>query len=60
MTRDESLEGAIDAVTALMRVCAEYEDIHTAEIAVRCQRALVAQRSPQRVAQMEREQGLAA
>lgn len=60
MSRDETLEAAIAAVTALMRVCAEYEDIHTAQAAMRCQRALIAQRSAQQVAEMERRRGLAA
>ena len=60
MTRDESLEAAIGAVTALMRVCAEYEDLHTAQMAMRCQKALIGQRTPQQVAQMEAARGLAA
>ena len=60
MNRDQTLEVAIAAVTALMRVCAEYHDMRTAQAAMECQRALVAQRSAAQIARMEQIKGLAA
>lgn len=60
MTRDDSLEVAIAAVTALMRVCAEYHDLHCAKVAVECQRTLIGLRSPSQIDQMEQRKGLAA
>lgn len=44
MTRDEALEAAILACTDLMRICAEYFDMETAEIAAEGRRKLIAMR----------------
>lgn len=60
MNRDQTLEAAIEAVTALMRVCADYHDMRTARIAMECQRALVAERSRRQIVHMEHDKGLRA
>ena len=44
MTRDDALEHAIDAITRLMTICAEYSDMETAQVAADAQRKLVARR----------------
>ena len=44
MTRDDALERAIDAITRLMTICAEYSDMETAQVAADAQRKLVARR----------------
>lgn len=58
MTRDEALESAISAVTQLMRVCGEYNDLGTASVAASAQRDLIRCRSQQQVVAMERYQGI--
>lgn len=58
MTKDEALEAAILACTDLMRICAEYQDMQTADIAAYAQRALCNRRSHMQVARMEERLGL--
>lgn len=58
MTRDDALEHAIDAITRLMTICAEYSDMETAQVAADAQRKLVARRGAAVVSRMERERGL--
>jgi hypothetical protein len=58
MTRDEALEQAIAACTALMSVSREYYDIQTAAAAMHAQRLLLARRSPEQIARMEAAAGL--
>ena len=58
MTRDDALERAIDAITRLMSICAEYSDMETAQVAADAQRKLVARRGVAAVSRMERERGL--
>ena len=59
MTRDEALEQAIEACTAVMTVAREYYDIQTAAAAMHAQRLLLARRTPEQIARMEEAKGLA-
>lgn len=58
VTKDAALERAISAVTAYMRVLAEYHDHTSAQVAARCQRDLIRLRSDRQVGRMEHTQGL--
>lgn len=58
MTRDEALEAAIAALTQLMRVCSEYSDLTTAQVAAEAQTRLVRRRSDVQVGKMEAERGI--
>jgi hypothetical protein len=59
MTRDESLEAAIAACTALMIVSREHFDLRTAEAAMCAQQLLMARRSEEQIRRMEFALGLA-
>lgn len=58
MTRDDAIEQSIAALTTLQRVCADYQDMTTAQIAAEAQTRLVRRRSDVQVATMEQERGI--
>lgn len=58
MTRDDAIEHAIAALTTLQRVCADYQDMTTAQIAAEAQTRLVRRRSDAQVVLMETRMGL--